>query len=427
MIDKNLLINNPDSFLSFLKRKTKDKSIITNAEELISLIKSRKEVTSTLDGLKASFNKETEAFHKMLKTASSEEIEIKKAKILEEKQKITIKTAVLDALLEKEESLLLEIPNLPSEDSPIGDTDSDNPVVRKYLESDCITRTLPHDQVGGKYLSSEDGAKLSGTRFMVLHGPLAKLERALISFFLDVHTENGYQEVMVPYLVTREVMTGTGQLPKFEEDLFAIKNQLSNQDAFLIPTAEVPVTNLYRDTILSEESLPIKHCCFTPCFRAEAGSAGRDTKGLIRLHQFHKVELVWISEPQKSLEALELITADAEKCLQLLGLPYQVIERCTADLGFGGYKGYDIEVWMAGQGCYREISSCTTFSDFQARRAKIRYKNSAKKNQFVHTLNASGLAVGRTMAAILEFYQQDDGNVRIPQVLIPYFNRETLF
>lgn len=356
---------------------------------------------------------------------TEQEKEAKKAALICKKEEIKINSIDLDSLSAREDALLLEIPNLPSDSTPDGYTDTNNPVVRTYLENSCHQRPLTHDQVGGKLLSSEDGAKLSGTRFVVLHGPLAKLERALINFFLDKHTSNGYQEVMVPYLVTKEVMTGTGQLPKFEEDLFSLKNQLSNQSAYLIPTAEVPVTNLYRDMILPEESLPIKHCAFTPCFRAEAGSAGRDTKGLIRLHQFHKVELVVLTTPKKSLDTLEQITLDAEVCLQDLGLPYRVIERCTADLGFGGYKGYDIEVWMAGQNSYREISSCTTFSDFQSRRAKIRYKDSAKKNNFVHTLNASGLAVGRTMAAILEFYQESN-NVVIPEALVPYFGKKTL-
>jgi seryl-tRNA synthetase len=425
MIDKNLILKNSEIFLNSLKRKTGDQKNLSAAVELISLVKEKKEKTTELDALKASFNLETESFHKQAKYLTEDECAAKKLYLSSKKEEIKFNSIKLEELSLREEQLLLELPNLPSDSSPDGNSDSDNPVIRKYLENSCIQKPLTHDQVGGKLLSSEDGVKLSGTRFVVLHGPLAKLERALINFFLDKHTSNGYQEVMVPYLVTREVMTGTGQLPKFEEDLFSLKNQLSNQDSYLIPTAEVPVTNLYRDTILSEESLPVKHCAFTPCFRAEAGSAGRDTKGLIRLHQFHKVELVILTTPQKSLETLEQITLDAESCLKDLSLPYRVIERCTADLGFGGYKGYDIEVWMAGQNSYREISSCTTFSDFQARRAKIRYKDSNKKNNFVHTLNASGLAVGRTMAAILEFYQDGD-NVIIPDLLVPYFGKKTL-
>ena len=426
MIDKNLLINNTEKFITLLERKTKNQKILDDTLYLVSLIKSRRNKSATLDSSISLFNLETESLHRGASLLSQEELKEAKSSLSSKKEEIKYNTDNLEALILEEESLALGIPNLPSESTPYGKSDSDNPTIRKYLEDQCKEKPLTHDKIGGRFLSSEEGAKLSGTRFVVLHGPLAKLERALINFFLDKHTSNGYQEVMVPYIVTKEVMTGTGQLPKFEDDLFALKNQLSNQTSYLIPTAEVPVTNIYRDTIIDEASLPIKHCSFTPCFRAEAGSAGRDTKGLIRLHQFHKVELVILTTPQESLETLEKITEDAESCLKDLGLPYRVVERCTADLGFGGHKGYDIEVWMAGQNSYREISSCTNFSDFQGRRAKIRYKDSNKKNNFVHTLNASGLAVGRTMAAILEFYQVDD-NVLIPEVLIPYFGKKTLF
>lgn len=426
MIDKNLLINNTEKFITLLEKKTKNQKIIDDTIYLVSLIKSRRNKSATLDSSISLLNLATESLRRAAGLLSQEELKEAKSSLYSKKENIKYNTDILDALILEEESLALGIPNLPSESTPYGESDSDNPTIRKHLEDQCKDRPLTHDKIGGRFLSSEEGAKLSGTRFVVLHGPLAKLERALINFFLDKHTSNGYQEVMVPYIVTKEVMTGTGQLPKFEDDLFALKNQLSNQTSYLIPTAEVPVTNIYRDTIIDEASLPIKHCSFTPCFRAEAGSAGRDTKGLIRLHQFHKVELVILTTPQESLETLEKITEDAESCLKDLGLPYRVVERCTADLGFGGHKGYDIEVWMAGQNSYREISSCTNFSDFQGRRAKIRYKDSNKKNNFVHTLNASGLAVGRTMAAILEFYQVDD-NVLIPEVLIPYFGKKTLF
>jgi len=426
MIDKNLLINNTEKFITLLEKKTKNQKIIDDTIYLVSLIKSRRNKSATLDSSISLLNLATESLRRAASLLSQEELKEAKSSLYSKKENIKYNTDILDALILEEESLALGIPNLPSESTPYGESDSDNLTIRKHLEDQCKDRPLTHDKIGGRFLSSEEGAKLSGTRFVVLHGPLAKLERALINFFLDKHISNGYQEVMVPYIVTKEVMTGTGQLPKFEDDLFALKNQLSNQTSYLIPTAEVPVTNIYRDTIIDEASLPIKHCSFTPCFRAEAGSAGRDTKGLIRLHQFHKVELVILTTPQESLETLEKITEDAESCLKDLGLPYRVVERCTADLGFGGHKGYDIEVWMAGQNSYREISSCTNFSDFQGRRAKIRYKDSNKKNNFVHTLNASGLAVGRAMAAILEFYQVDD-NVLIPEVLIPYFGKKTLF
>jgi seryl-tRNA synthetase len=426
MIDKKIILENYDYCLKKLKTKSSDEKLFENFQSLYDTLLTKKKLLTELENLKASFNKETSDFFKNSKTMGDEEKEIKKLQLSSDKNSIRDKEITLNNFLQKEESLVLEIPNLPSSTSPVGSSDTDNPVIKTHLKDKCYAKSLTHDQVGGSFLSQEDGARLSGTRFVVLHGALAKLERSLINFFLDKHTSNGYREVMVPYVVTRDVMTGTGQLPKFEEDLFSLKTQLSNQDAFLIPTAEVPVTNLYRDTIVSEDDLPIKHCAFTPCFRAEAGSGGRDAKGLIRLHQFHKVELVILSNPSDSLEWLEKITADAESCLQDLGLPYQVVERCTADLGFGGYKGYDIEVWMAGHSSYREISSCTLFSDFQARRAKIRYKDENKKNNFVHTLNASGLAVGRTMAAILEYYQDGD-NVVIPECLVPYFGKSKLF
>jgi seryl-tRNA synthetase len=426
MLDKNFILNNPKNFLESLRTKTSDQNTLEKAEKLFSIVKKRRELSSNVDSLKASFKKNTSEFQKKIKALSEAELLSEKEDLILQKDNIKKQVEILDALQIEEESLLLEIPNLPHHTSPVGQSDSDNPVVRYFLKEECVKKPLTHEKVGGKLLASDDAVNLSGSRFMVLHKELAKLERSLINFFLDLHSKNNYDEVMVPYIVTREVMTGTGQLPKFEEDLFSLKTQLSNQDAFLIPTAEVPVTNIYRNKILEENLFPIKHCCFSPCFRAEAGSAGRDTKGLIRLHQFHKVELVILSLPETSMQILEEITSDAESCLKHLEIPYRVVERCTADLGFGGYKGYDIEVWMAGQDTYREISSCTNFSDFQARRAKIRYKDSAGKNIYVHTLNASGLAIGRTMAAILEFYQED-GNVKIPDSLVPYYGKEYLF
>jgi seryl-tRNA synthetase len=427
MLDRNFIINNKEDFIAKLKLKTSDEELLKKAQSLISTIAERKIQISLVDQLKSDFNKRTENFRMSVKSLGEDEALKAKSELSIFKQEIEKESLRLELLQYREDSLLMEIPNLPSVSSPVGTSDKDNPVVFQHLENLAIKKSFTHDQIGNKLgiLSGEDGAKLSGSRFTVLYGAAARLERSLINFFLDLHTSSGYEEVMTPYIVTREVMTGTGQLPKFEEDLFAIKSKLSNQDAFLIPTAEVPVTNIYRDMILDDSSLPIKHCCFSPCFRAEAGSAGRDTKGLIRLHQFHKVELVIISREEDSPHLLDAITSDAKRCLEALGLPYRVVERCSADLGFGGHKGYDLEVWMAGQGEYREISSCTSFSDFQARRSKIRYKGKDGKNIFAHTLNASGLAIGRTMAAILEFYQDGD-NVNIPDVLIPYFGSRKL-
>jgi seryl-tRNA synthetase len=295
-------------------------------------------------------------------------------------------------------------------------------VIRKWGTPGPAGRA--HDDLAvalGMY-DPERAAKISGSRFYVLSGALAAMERALIQFFLDVHVaEHGYREVLVPYIVRRSALVGTTQLPKFEGDLFKVTTQLAGEDAFLIPTAEVPVTNLHQDEILEESALPVKYCAFTPCFRSEAGAAGRDTRGLIRVHQFHKVEVVHIVRPEDSPAALEAITGHAEACLQRLGLPYQVVARCAGDVGFGGARGYDLEVWLPGQQAYREISSCTNFHDFQARRLKLRFKREGdKKTTFLHTLNGSALAVGRTLVAILENYQQADGSILVPEALRPY-------
>ena len=420
MLDKNLFIKDYDSVVAKIKRKSgKNEEIFTYLCEIGSLIRTRKETQSLLDKFRGEMNIRSKEFGQKAKSLTKEEREVEQSSLVELKQKIQNLEASLLPLQEKEEELLLHIPNIPSDSTPDGEGDSDNPVVRSWGDHLAVKKTLTHDQIGENTgtLSGEDGAKLSGSRFMVMKGDIAKLDRRLTNFFLDWHTSRGYTEVAVPYIVTRTTMTGTGQLPKFEEDLFKVTAKLGGEDGFLIPTAEVPVTNLYRDVILSEDSLPIRHAAFTPCFRAEAGSAGRDIKGLIRLHQFHKVELVSFCKPEESLLELEKITADAESVLQALGLPYRVIERCTADLGFGGYKGYDIEVWMAGQGAYREISSATLFWDFQARRANLKYKAASGKNEFLHTLNASGLAVGRCVAAIMELYQNEDGVFDIPSIL----------
>lgn len=421
MLDRNLFIKDFDATAQKLKRKIGDnEEVATYLSELRNLIKIRRDTQATLERLRAEMNVKSKEFGLKVKTLSPELRAEEQTKLAELKYKIQNLEESFSPLQEKEDEILLHIPNIPSDSTPDGLSDSDNPVVRYWSEEWAVKKPLTHDQIGEAtgLLSSEDGAKLSGSRFIVMKGDVAKMDRRLTNLFLDRHTRRGYVEVSVPYIVTRTTMTGTGQLPKFEEDLFKVTTKLGGEDAFLIPTAEVPVTNLYRDVIIPEDSLPIRHVAFTPCFRAEAGSGGRDLKGLIRLHQFHKVELVSFCNPENSLEELEKITADAESLLQLLGLPYRVIERCTADLGFGGFKGYDIEVWMAGQGVYREISSATLFCDFQARRANLKYKASSGKNEFLHTLNASGLAVGRTIAAIMEFYQKPDGTFSIPSRLV---------
>ncbi len=320
------------------------------------------------------------------------------------------------------EALVLTIPNLVHDSVPLGRDEKDNVELRRWGRMPQFSFTpRPHWEVGERLgvLDFERAAKLSGARFAVLTGLASKLERALINFMLDLHTQrHGYTEVLPPFLVNSQTMTGTGQLPKFAADLFRIQDW----DLWLIPTAEVPVTNLHAGETLAEEQLPLKYAAYTPCFRSEAGSYGKDTRGLIRQHQFDKVELVKFVEPERSDEALESLLADAEEVLQLLGLPYRVIALCTGDLGFSACKTYDIEVWLPSQNTYREISSCSNFLDFQARRAGVRFRGAGGgKSRLVHTLNGSGLAVGRTLAAILENCQREDGGIDLPEVLEPYF------
>ncbi len=331
-------------------------------------------------------------------------------------------------LEEELNALLLSIPNIPHESVPVGQSEEDNVEVRRWGEPRSFSfEPKPHwdiaDQLG--LLDFERAAKVAGSRFVFYKGLGARLERALINFMLDIHLDEfGYEEVLPPYLVNRASMIGTGQLPKFAEDAF----HLDSEDYFLIPTAEVPVTNLHRDEILSADDLPLYYAAYSACFRAEAGSAGRDTRGLIRQHQFNKVELVKFVKPEDSYEELEKLTRQAETILQRLGLPYRVVALCTGDLGFSAAKTYDIEVWLPSYGTYREISSCSNFEAFQARRANIRFRRDPKaKPEYVHTLNGSGLAIGRTVAAILENYQQEDGSVIIPEALRSYMgNRDVI-
>jgi seryl-tRNA synthetase len=325
--------------------------------------------------------------------------------------------------------LALRIPNLPHQTVPVGSDASENVEIRRWGTIPSFTFSpKPHWEIGEALgiLDFDRAAKIAGARFAVLSGAGARMERALINYMLDLHTgPHGYREVLPPVIVNRQAMTGTGQLPKFEEDLF----RLRDEEYFLIPTAEVPVTNLHREEILTEDSLPIRYTAYTPCFRREAGSYGKDTRGLIRLHQFNKVELVAFTAPDRSYEELERLTGHAESILQNLELPYRVVTLCTGDMGFSAAKTYDIEVWLPSQGQYREISSCSNFESFQARRANIKYRpNGGKKDaktEFVHTLNGSGLAVGRTLVAILENFQQPDGSIVIPAVLQPYMGGMT--
>lgn len=319
------------------------------------------------------------------------------------------------------EQILIAIPNIPHESVPVGASEEDNVEIRRVGEPPAFTfEPKSHWEIADRLgiLDFESAARTTGSRFVFYRGLGARLERALISFMMDLHADrHGYEEVLPPYLVHRESLIGTGQLPKFEEDLFKVEGT----EFFLIPTAEVPVTNLYRETILDASDLPKNFVAYSACFRAEAGAAGRDTRGLIRQHQFNKVELVKYVKPEDSYAELEKLTAEAEQVLKALGLPYRVIVLCTGDMGFASAKTYDIEVWLPSYGTYREISSCSNFEDFQARRANIRFRREPKaKPEFIHTLNGSGLAVGRTVAAILENYQQEDGSVLIPEALRPY-------
>lgn len=347
--------------------------------------------------------------------------------LISEMKKVSQELKDLDGVVQEKEKALQEflllIPNLPHTSVPVGKDSSDNVEVRRWGEIPKFDfEPKPHWDIGEELgiLDFKGGAKITGARFTLYWDLGALLERALINFMLDLHTrEHGYREVLPPFMVNRTTMTGTGQLPKFEEELFKVEGT----DYFLIPTAEVPVTNIHQDEVLEEKQLPLYYTAYTPCFRKEAGSYGKDTRGLIRQHQFNKVELVKFTKPEHSYEELEKLLSNAEEVLKRLKLPYRVVNLCTGDLGFSASKTYDIEVWLPGQNTFKEISSCSNFEDFQARRAKIRYRISGKsKTEYVHTLNGSGLAVGRTLVAILENYQQADGSVIIPEALRPYMN-----
>ena len=382
-----------------------------------------------LDSRRRELLREAEAL-KAVRNAASEEISRIKDKSqaqprIAEMREVSAKIKTLDEELRGVDdgllAVLLTIPNIPHESVPVGASEGDNREVRKWGEPPCFGFTpKPHWEIGEGLgiLDFERGAKLTGARFTLYRGAGARLERALINFMLDLHTEqHGYVETLPPFMVNCESMIGTGQLPKFEEDLF----RMEDTDYYLIPTAEVPVTNIHRGEILKGSDLPISYTAYTPCFRKEAGSYGKDVRGLIRQHQFNKVELVKFAHPSTSYAELERLLSDAEEVLRRLGLHYRVVELCTGDMGFSAAKTYDIEVWLPAQDTYREISSCSNFEDFQARRASIRFREDDKaKPEFLHTLNGSGLAVGRTLVAILENYQQEDGTVVVPEALKPY-------
>ncbi|MCR5056950.1 MAG: serine--tRNA ligase [Clostridia bacterium] len=424
MLDIKLIRQNPELVKEALKKRNSSLTI----DEVLACDERRREILVESEQLKKRQNDAS----KLIPSYKKEGKDV--APLMQEMKEISLKVKDLDAELKDVEArikvLMLNFPNIPNEKVPYGVDDRDNFEMRKFGEPTKFDfEPKAHWDIGTdlNILDAERAAKITGTRFTVYRGAGARLERAIYNFMLDLHVEkHGYTEIFPPYMVNRASMTGTGQLPKFENGAFKIKNcdeeaADDEKDFFLIPTAEVPVTNLHRDEILDGSALPIKYCAYSACFRSEAGSAGRDTRGLIRQHQFNKVELVKFTTPETSYDELEKLTNDAEDVLKILGLPYRVVRLCSGDLGFSSAMTYDIEVWMPSYNRYVEISSCSDFEDFQARRANIKYKNDANdKPKLVHTLNGSGLAVGRTTAAILENYQQADGSVVIPEALRKY-------
>ncbi|QRN04549.1 serine--tRNA ligase [Legionella sp. MW5194] len=360
--------------------------------------------------------------------ARGENIDAMRAEVNELSRELEQKKQELETLLKQIEHIALSLPNLPHDSVPVGEDETGNVEIRRWGEIPVFDFAVKsHDELG-EALGQMDFAlavKITGSRFVVMKNQIAKLHRALIQFMLDIHTlEHGYEEIYVPYIVNADSLLGTGQLPKFENDLFKLRG---DDNYYLTSTAEIPVTNTVRDTIIAHEALPLRHVCHSPCFRSEAGSYGKDTKGMIRQHQFEKVELVWITQPEHSFEALETLTRHAETILQRLRLPYRVMALCTGDMGAGSAKTYDLEVWLPSQNTYREISSCSNMTSFQARRMKARYRHpETQETQWVHTLNGSGLAVGRTLVAIMENYQDKDGNIRIPDALKPYMGDVSL-
>jgi seryl-tRNA synthetase len=397
---------------------------ISVLDEFAAIDKKRLIILAEVEGLKNKRNTVSDRIAVMKKGSAEEKLQAEPliVEMRETNQRIKELDGELATIEEALQKIVMTIPNLCHASVPVGKDDADNLEIRKWGEKPTFAFTpKPHWEIGEQLdiIDFDRAAKLSGARFALLKGFASKLERALINFMLDLHTErHGYTEILPPFLVNTPTMTATGQLPKFADDLFKIQDW----DLYLIPTAEVPVTNIHRDETLAEKDLPVKYTAYTPCFRSEAGSHGRDTRGLIRQHQFDKVELVKFTTPETSDRELEALLADAEKVLQLLGLHYRVVALCSGDLGFSATKTYDIEVWLPSQNTYREISSCSNFLDFQARRGGIRYRpEGQKKSKLVHTLNGSGLAVGRTLLAILENYQQEDGSIRLPEVLKPYF------
>jgi seryl-tRNA synthetase len=414
MLDLKFVRSNP----GVVKEALDKRGAKVNLDEFLAQEESRRKILVQVESLKGQRNRVSEEVGRLKQSGQDADA------LVQEMRQVNQDIKELESKLTEIEQMmsnyLYEIPNIPHSSVPVGRDESQNVVERTWGEPKNFEFTpKAHWEIGERHdiLDFARGAKVTGARFTFYKGLGARLERALMNFMLDTHTDKGYKEIFPPFMVHRHSMVGTGQLPKFEEDAFKV----AGTEYFLIPTAEVPVTNLYREEILNEEQLPIFHCAYSACFRAEAGAAGRDTRGLIRQHQFNKVELVKFVKPEESYSELEKLTGDAEAILQALELPYRVVSLCTGDLGFTSAKTYDLEVWLPSFNTYREISSCSNFEDFQARRANIKYRSNPKaKPEFVHTLNGSGLAIGRTVSAILENYQQEDGSVVVPKVLRPY-------
>ena len=405
--------------IDFVRKKMDERGQSIEFDRFLGLDAKRRDILQSVETLRNERNDASKAIGELKKKKQDA------SELIEKMSQVSVKIKEYDETLriteEELNAFVLTVPNIQHESVPVGQSATDNPVVRSWGEKPVFSfEPKQHFELGENLniLDFARGAKITGARFTLYRGAGAALERALINFMLDLHTgEHGYTEVLTPFMVNAESMTGTGQLPKFKEDLFKIEGM----EYYLIPTAEVPVTNIYRDEILEEDMLPLYHVAYSPCFRSEAGSYGKDTRGLIRQHQFNKVEMVKFTQPEISYAELEKLTVNAEEILKRLGIPYRTICLCTADLGFSSAKTYDVEAWMPGQSVYREISSCSNFEDFQARRASIRFRRKdSGKVEFVHTLNGSGLAVGRTVAVILENYQQADGSVVIPEILQPY-------
>ncbi|MFK7911316.1 MAG: serine--tRNA ligase [Akkermansiaceae bacterium] len=423
MLDIKAIREDADAIKERLATRGGDAHLLI--DEVLACDETRRKAETDKQSLQSERKQLSKQIGTLMSQGKADEAETIKEQVREIGDKINALDEQGDTAGTRQAELLMGIPNLPHPDCPVGDSEDANPEIRVWGEKPDIAEPLDHVALVEKHglISFEDGTRITGSGYVVYRGNGARLERALIQLLLDTQTqEHGYEEVNVPHIIKRECMEGTGQLPKFEDDMYGIEDNT----LFLAPTAEVPVTNLYRDTLLTEDQLPVKLTAYTPCFRREAGSAGRDNRGIIRMHQFDKVELVQIVHPDKSLDLLEELTSHAEAILQKLGLHYRVIELCTGDIGFSSTKTYDIEVWSPGQNKFLEVSSCSNFADYQARRMKLRFKDENGKNQICHTLNGSGTALPRLYVALIEQYQQADGSILIPEALAPYFGADSI-